>query len=323
MRNLISALVAMLLLFGAIAPQAVIAAQATSDGIARWKAYNVDPSYTTREEAMKDAGNVMKRYGWSDKCRDQMLEKLEHPGKQVKVRKGERYGGMRSGAKALWRNVLVDWQKPPYAVNAERWTIVCDGRIRELTLPVGCNNWLLRDWAAERKLVCVIVNFEVKVEDTAAWERIRRPTDPCFGWRKVNQLYQVSSEGPKWNPMTRGCVRPCDFAEYNRQYGYTQASAGTIPLNGPGFYQVQLSPGEIFVLCVKHARGSSFPAGARYEHDYDLIKGQEQARVFYNSSEMEEAGFALNAPKGLLFYASDEAAERRIHGIRVGAAGLR
>lgn len=296
-------------------------AQSQTARTARWRYFGVDRAYQRREDAMRDADNYMRRIGWSDQCRAQMLPVLQRPGRRVRINNGERYDTMRTGPTGIWRNVLVDFAGVQ-SVEGERWEIHCEGRDYVLVLPDVCNNWLSK--VTERETVCVIINVEIKNpdEDMLAWQRRHLATDDCWAVRRVDRLFQSGSSGPAWNPIQAGCIgRPCSFDAYNRTYGYRQASQGTIPIDRPGIYQIQVAPSEDVDLCLKlfdptrpndlGAVTSSFTNGVRWEQDYSLIAGEHHARVYYESKDMEADGHRVSGPKGLAFWASTAEAERQ------------
>lgn len=169
-------------------------------------------------------------------------------------------------------------------------------------------------------IVCVYVNFEVRnpSEYAVAWERVRRQDDPCFAFRKTTALYQADTPTTVWQTVRPGCIgKPCDFGPFNRLYGYTAASQGTVELQGPGTYQFRLSPDEVLALCVKTTDSrspSSFTAGAIWQQDYARqIDGAMHARIFYDTNDMGRAGLTLGQPKARMFWASDAAAEAAIY----------
>lgn len=171
------------------------------------------------------------------------------------------------------------------------------------------------------EIVCVYINFETRdsAERAVAWERIKRATDPCFAFRKVSKLYEADSPTATWHNIKPGCIgKPCTFDNYNRTFGYRQKSQGMIPLGGPGFYQIRLSPEEILALCLKswdHGPvRSSFTAGARWQQDYRKVGREWHTRVYYGSSELAADNLTISGPKGLLFWASSVEDERKIIG---------
>ena len=286
---------------------------------ARWQRFNVDRAYNTRAQAMSDARNVMVRAGWDAQCIPQMLDTLEKPGTRVMISKGERYDFMRTGPQGLWRNVRVDFQQAPLRVEGERWSIECNGRVYTLTLPDVCNNWL----GTVVGIDCVYITVEKRhaSEQALNWQRTQRPDDVCWGYRFVDRLYQTDSPTAVWTKPPTGCLGPCTFEDFNRAYGHTTKSNGSIELGEDvRFVQFRLARDEIPAFCLKVINGqqvwSSFTNGVRWQQDYQLIGSEWHARVFYDSSELKQAGHSFNNPGGLALWAANERDEAIMRGFR-------
>lgn len=129
---------AVLLLFGGMASEA--------NAHATWKHFGADKAYATREEAVADTPRVLREAGWPETVIKLMAQKMKSPGTPAHVDNGQTLDFMRSGAKAIWRNVLVDFDKPPvtdkmdYSAPSEEWSVVWGGTTWTVGIPEICRN---------------------------------------------------------------------------------------------------------------------------------------------------------------------------------------
>lgn len=168
-------------------------------------------------------------------------------------------------------------------------------------------------------LVCVYVNFENRVpaEKAVIWARYRKKEDPCFAYRRVAKAEQLDTRTAIWHTVPEGCIGfPCDLTAVNRIVGSEPLAQGQLPLTEVGHYQIRMSPEEFLVLCLKSwdlgTVRSSFSSGVRWRQDYRQVSGQWHARVFYIATEMPR-GVKVNEPRGLFFWAPNEAYERELY----------
>lgn len=170
-------------------------------------------------------------------------------------------------------------------------------------------------------LNCVYVDFEVRNqgERSVIWQRRVRENDECFAYRRTSALFEADSPSAQWQEVPYGCVgRPCDFTRVNRALGGPHVAQGEIPLEGPGTYQIRLSPEEYLALCLKlygpEGLSSSFAVGVRWDQDYLTRVGDERhARVFYETGEVRLQNISFNQPGGLAFWATTREDEAAIH----------
>lgn len=166
---------------------------------------------------------------------------------------------------------------------------------------------------------CVVINFQTTIpsERMVDWQRRRSATDECFAYRRVSRIYESQFSGPSWQPIRANDLNgPCSFCEYNRAFGYKGVATGSIRLE-VGYHQIRIARNEPIDLCLKswdHGQvRSSFTNGMNWPNEYSLKGREHHARVFYSSDEMEAAGLLVGQPKARLWWASNAAAEVRIH----------
>lgn len=169
-------------------------------------------------------------------------------------------------------------------------------------------------------LECVYTNIQVDAEHSVIWARYKRPDDPCFAYRRVSRTFERDSARALWHTVPNGCVgHPCDFSQVNAALGARQVAQGEIPLDGPGYYQIRLSPDELLVLCLKlwdeRILRSSFASGIRWRTDYKLVGREWHARVYHVSDQLAKDGLRFNEPRGLVFWASNRDAEAEMQGL--------
>ncbi len=296
---------------------------------AHWRNYGADPAYSSKQSAIADAANVFRRAGWPPEAVAAMVEEMRTtPAERITLRNGDRLDFMRTGPSGLWHDVVVDFVSHgngvEVIVHADSWTVTVGGVTYEAVIPDVCNNVAGRRSAAPpppRRPVCVYHDIEIRQREEIAliWARYDRPTDECFAYREVSQVYQPDSPDAEWTPIEPGCIgRPCDLTQVNRALGRQHVSQGQLRLE-PGRYQVRLSPDEFMVYCLKFVDGStvlsSFAAGVRWQQDFRLVGSEWHARVYYESDEAEAEGYELSGPRGLAFWASSREDEARMQGL--------
>lgn len=114
--------------------------------VATWEHFNADPAYQSREAAITDAPRVLRQVGYPEPVVLLLIEAMKKPGTRTHVTNGMKFDFMRSGKSALWRNVVVKFEKPPrqdsmeYSAPAEEWTVDQDGALWTAGIPDVCNN---------------------------------------------------------------------------------------------------------------------------------------------------------------------------------------
>lgn len=174
---------------------------------------------------------------------------------------------------------------------------------------------------------CVYIDFEIRDprEFEVLWERIVHAGDHCFGWRRVDRLFQHDSEEARWNRVVASqiCDSDCNgFAEANQIIGRQPAAEGTLPVE-PGIYQIRLIRNERVLLCLKYRNGngvgSSFTVGVSWQRgDYQRVGEEWHARVYYQSRELIDDGVVLgNGSRSLVWYASTREHEQQMNAFAV------
>lgn len=113
---------------------------------ATWKRFNADPAYQSREAAIADAPRVFRQVGYPEPVIKLLTEAMKDPGVRTHITNGMKLDFMRSGKSDLWRNVLVDFEKPPiennmeFSAPAEEWTVEWKGTLYTALDPDVCNN---------------------------------------------------------------------------------------------------------------------------------------------------------------------------------------
>lgn len=194
--------------------------------------------------------------------------------------------------------------------------VLADPRTNDAIFKRDCGNGLGQ---------CVYIDFEIRNprEFEVLWERIRHAGDHCFGWRRVDRLFQHDSEEARWNRVQANSIcGDCTFAEANQIIGRQSAAEGTLPVE-PGIYQIRLIRNERVLLCLKRRdeRGlaSSFTVDVSWQRgDYQRVGEEWHARVHYESRELVDAGVPLgNGPRSLVWYASTREHEQQMQGLSV------
>ena len=114
--------------------------------VATWEHFGADPAYQSREAAIADASRVLRQAGYPELVIALLTEAMKKPGVETHVTNGMKLDFMRSGPSALWRNVVVKFEKPPrqdsmeYSAPSEEWTIEANGTKWTVGIPKVCNN---------------------------------------------------------------------------------------------------------------------------------------------------------------------------------------
>jgi hypothetical protein len=323
---MIKSFIAPALLFGAaLVAQPAFAKTAPSadpcKDMACWKYYGADHAYPTKAAAFADAANVFHRAGWPPKAVAAMVEKMKTQAMRIELRKGDRLDFMRSGASALWRNVLADFIPPPgkgvsVVVSADSWTVTVDGVVYEAILPDVCNNLAGRVRRTESP--CRLINMETRVGQETYIHWRYESDDDCWGYREVSTIGQPEGVGAAFTKPDPHCPNgPCNFIRVDSvaepvRFGLM----GSVRVT-PGMHQFRVSK-KFFEDCIEFdATGSppesSFTTRVRPSLDYAQLNRQMQAHIFYQTGEMPE-GVKLNEPFGLASWASSQEEANRING---------
>jgi hypothetical protein len=308
-------LIALALLFGVALGQPAFAKDS------RWQHYGADHAYVDKAAAKADAANVFRRAGWPPEAITAMVEKMKTKSVRIELRNGDRLDFMRSGASALWRNVLVDFIPPPgkgvsVVVAADSWTVTVNGVTYEAILPDVCNN--LAGRVRRPGSPCRLINIETRVGQETYIHWRYESDDDCWGYREVSTIGQPEGVGAAFVKPTPTCPDgPCNFMRVDSvAEPVNMRLIGSVRVS-PGKHQFRVSE-KFFDDCIEFdAPGkppeSSFTTRVRPDQDYRMLNGQMQAHIFYQSSEMPH-GVMLDAPFGLFSWASSTEEANRING---------
>lgn len=291
-------LIALALLFGGVA---MVPSQAHAQ--ARWQNYGADHAYASKEAAKADAAKVFIRAGWPPEVARQMQEKMKSTApERIELRKGDRLDFMRSGASALWRNVLVDFKSPKgmaIVAPADRWVLVENGITYEAILPDVCNNlagrkqgtppkddcvWLLAKGETGSKLSVNVTN-PFKDDDDHCKLGISGRGTGVHG-----RTFSPSS----YKPLTQDAAHPCDWTEVNRYFEKTPAYSGCVKLED-GWYAIRLNksvlsnPDILVILCLTAADGKTTLSVDVHAWDYMAVgNGVYVATVWPSETEIRD-----------------------------------
>ncbi len=212
-----------------IALVALLSFGAASDAqaAATWRHFGADRAYATRAAAIADAPRVLRQAGYPEEVIALLKKAVGKPGVRTYVTNGMKLDFMRSGKRALWRNVLVKFDKPPlaermeYSAPAEEWSVDWEGTTWTLGIPEVCNNLYGRSTrSVPAPASCAEVQLVVPAgtSRTLRFTLIRRAAVPDFNcWGVVERTQRTGSPHDcDWCTWTRDGV-----AEMERRYGGT------------------------------------------------------------------------------------------------------
>ncbi|HCR52356.1 TPA: hypothetical protein DIV48_01755 [Candidatus Kaiserbacteria bacterium] len=179
-------------------PATAVAVSSTSGG-ATWRHFGADKAYTSRAAAIADAPRVLRQAGYPEPVVSLLTEAMQKPGTATHVTNGMKLDFMRSGKSALWRNVAVQFEKPPmkesmeYAAPSEEWTVEFDGTTWTVGIPKVCQN------IYGKKALSRIVSAPAAAPKPYV-------TSECpQGWTYRTLIYSLSS--PKMTDTLRAAVK--------------------------------------------------------------------------------------------------------------------
>lgn len=111
-----------------------------------WKKFNANPAYQSQKAAIADAPRVFREVGYPEPVIKLLVEAMKDPGERTHITNGMKLDFMRSGKSEIWRNVLVDFDKPEgednmaFSAPAEKWTVEWKGTMYAVLVPDVCNN---------------------------------------------------------------------------------------------------------------------------------------------------------------------------------------
>lgn len=205
------ALVVVLIGVGLMAPKA---------SAATWRHFGADKAYTSREAAIADVPRVLRQAGYPERAITLLTEAMKHPGVRTHVTNDMKLDFMRSGKSALWRDVLVQFDKPPvkermeYSAPTEEWSVDVDGVTWTVGIPDVCNNTYGKRTPARSvalvatKKKCVELVFNALVGGKFRWGYATTsgplPPDECNA--------QQQGDGPwtSWFGACESCIPPTD-----------------------------------------------------------------------------------------------------------------
>lgn len=259
-------------------PQRRQAAQRASanrtDGYRRWINYGADKSYNTREEAIADADDVMRRHGWSDRVAREMQRVMQteecdentpmSSPNRIQLQNGDRADAMRSGGarqgsvRQLWGPTIVAFAQPIGIVilaKACRWTRTIDGVVYTIVLPDICFNTML----IRGGLDCDLIDVDAAHPQSAAMLWGIYEDDQCLGVRRISRVGEPEAPDAAYGPLTTGgCDRYCSLAHIDRLLGRRRVLTGQHRIQ-PGVYRVRVRRGQTFAVCIE-TPGSADPS---------------------------------------------------------------
>lgn len=279
----------------------VVAYAGQAFALARWQYYNRDPAYPTRAAALADAERVFIRAGWPRGAASQMAAKMRREaGEPISLVNGDRLDFMRTGARGMWVDVLVDFQPVSMRIEAlsERWVIEFGGETFEAILPRVCNNLSGRRHRRPQELAgCAYIVFEAREGDESAAVAV-------LGEFAEDPNCQVSYAGPGTGPSGRtfapeafrplaqcSTLAPCDWTTVVNYYRQTLGPNGTFRVT-PGWWVVKIprrvaqNPNSRVVICLKKASGLTTLSMGVQHFDYVPAGNRLIATIWYSEADI-------------------------------------
>ena len=143
-----------------------------------WKHFGADKAYVDRAAAIADAPRVLKQAGYPAEVISLLTKQMAHPGTRTFVSNSMKLDFMRSGKRALWRNVLVAFEKPPvpnmsYSAPSEEWSVTWHGQAWTVGIPDVCRNLYGKKSPAPTLALaeprCVELSFDAPIGGNVRW----------------------------------------------------------------------------------------------------------------------------------------------------------
>ncbi len=288
-------LIALALLFGV-----ALGLTDTADAKARWQNFGADKAYTSPEAAKADIANVLVRVGYDRAVAVCVQERVQshEADREVTLTNGDTLDWMRTGRTGLWRNVLVDFARPPvdengvqYAVTAKEWDVTCHGVTITIGLPAVCNNLYGRSLPPPKKaeLRCKYVVMEARPGDWAinfALSAYKPSACPALNYvQSEKEVAAAIRDVDGWGNLPTRCGGPCTFEDVIQAAKYPIVQTGGFGV-APGYYIFRLAPDtELVVFCLQ--RGATLHSCGIdvYDPDYLDYGGYRLATIFYDLAE--------------------------------------
>lgn len=270
---------------------------------ARWQHYGADHAYASKAAALADAENVFRRAGWSAEVSRAMAQKMRtEPCERVELKNGDKLDFMRTGARGMWRNVLVDFR--PYTMNITaktcKWTLTMGGVTYVAFLPDECNN-LAGLVIRAPEVVCDYVLIRAEERDDFLNVGLfgnYAESDVCAP--AVHRGPGGGANGLDFDPNNfeplRPCDRrPCDWRLVTASTGLPLTKHGYVPTEEAGWYLLRLPPQQfsvrsdlLVVPCLTDEDGNrtTFGMGVRHFDYVAMAGGSKVATIWYRQEDM-------------------------------------